>query len=138
QRRRTCGTSLPDQKIGTRRRGRSIGMTVGVRHDDLRRRNRAMVLAAVRRLGQPSRTEIASATELSNSTISAISADLIAEGTLVEIKASEGVLARRGRPQVALGLNPGRATVAVVVLTLNQLWATLLTYDGAVAREETT
>ncbi|MBX3532233.1 MAG: ROK family protein [Rhizobiaceae bacterium] len=113
-------------------------MTVGVRHDDLRRRNRAMVLAAVRRLGQLSRTEIAAATELSNSTISAISADLIAEGTLVEAKAPEGVLARRGRPQVALGLNPARASVAVVVLTLNQLWATLVAYDGAVTREETT
>lgn len=112
-------------------------MTIGVRHDDLRRRNRAMVLAAVRRLGQPSRTEIASATELSNSTISAISADLIAEGSLAEIKAPEATLARRGRPQVALGLNAGRATVAVLVLTLNQLWATLLTYDGAVAGEET-
>lgn len=113
-------------------------MTVGVRHDDLRRRNRAMVLAAVRRIGQPSRTEIASATELSNSTISAISADLIAEGTLVEVKAAEGMLARRGRPQVALGLNPERAAVAVVVFTLNQLWATLVAYDGTVLHEETT
>jgi predicted NBD/HSP70 family sugar kinase len=114
-----------------------MGMTVGVRHDDLRRRNRAMVLSAVRRLAQPSRTEIATATELSNSTISAISADLIAEGTLLEVKASEGALARRGRPQVALGLNPSRACVAVVVVTLNQLWATLVAYDGAVMREET-
>lgn len=113
-------------------------MTVGVRHDDLRRRNRAMVLAAVRRLGQPSRTEIAATTELSNSTISAISADLIAEGILAEVKPAEGALARRGRPQVALGLDPARASVAIVVLTLNQLWATLVTYDGAVAREEMT
>jgi predicted NBD/HSP70 family sugar kinase len=113
-------------------------MTIGVRHDDLRRRNRAMVLAAVRRLGQPSRTEIAAATALSNSTISAISADLIAEGTLVEVKAAEGVLARRGRPQVGLALNPARASVVVAVLTLNQLWATVLSYDGAVEREELT
>ena len=111
-------------------------MTVGVRHDDLRRRNRAMVLAAVRRHGQSSRTEIAAATELSNSTISAISADLIAEGTLVEVKGSEATLARRGRPQVALGLSPERASVAVIVLVLNQLWSTLLAYDGTVVSEE--
>src|SRR5690606_2649492 len=69
-------------------RGRSY-MTVGVRHDDLRRRNRAMVIAAVRRASQPSRTEIAQATELSNSTISAIASDLIAEGVLFEVKAGE-------------------------------------------------
>ena len=41
-------------------------MIVGVRHDDLRRQNRAMVIAAVRRAGQPSRTEIAAATALAD------------------------------------------------------------------------
>ncbi len=111
-------------------------MTVGVRHDDLRRRNRAMVIGAVRRLTQPSRTEIAADTQLSNSTISTISADLIAEGILVEVRSGETATARRGRPQVALGLNPTYASVAVVVLTLNQLWATVVSYDGVVAREE--
>ncbi|EHH10063.1 ROK family protein, partial [Mesorhizobium amorphae CCNWGS0123] len=55
-------------------------MSVGIRHDDLRRRNRAMVISAVRRAGQPSRTEIAATTGLSHSTISAISSDLIQEG----------------------------------------------------------
>ena len=63
-------------------------MPGGIRHDDLRRRNRAMVIAAVRRASQPSRTEIASATGLSHSTISAISSDLIAEGILTETKGS--------------------------------------------------
>ena len=88
-------------------------MTGGIRHDDLRRRNRAMVIAAVRRASQPSRTEIASATGLSHSTISAISSDLIAEGILTETKGSEPITARRGRPQVALSLNPGAGTVIV-------------------------
>ena len=37
-------------------------MTIGVRHDDLRKKNRAMVIAATRRAGQPSRTEIAAVT----------------------------------------------------------------------------
>jgi predicted NBD/HSP70 family sugar kinase len=111
-------------------------MTVGVRHDDLRRRNRAMVIGAVRRAAQPSRTEIAQATELSNSTISAIASDLIAEGVLVETKAGEAALARRGRPQVALGLNPDFASVIAVVLTLNQLWTTRISYDGKPADEE--
>lgn len=111
-------------------------MTVGVRHDDLRRRNRALVIGAVRRASQPSRTEIALSTELSNSTISAIASDLIAEGILREHKPGEVALARRGRPQVALALNSEFASVVAVVLTLNQLWTTLISYDGKPADQE--
>jgi predicted NBD/HSP70 family sugar kinase len=113
--------------------GRKTEMTVGLRHDDLRRRNRAMVIAAVRRAGQPSRTEIASATGLSHSTISAISSDLIAEGVLEQIKGADAASARRGRPQVALGLAPEAASVAVVVLSLNFLAFTVFDYAGRVA-----
>src|SRR6186713_18396 len=80
-------------------------MSVGIRHDDLRRRNRAMVISAVRRAGQPSRTEIAATTGLSHSTISAISSDLIGEGILTESKPNEPALLKRGRPQVGLSLN---------------------------------
>ena len=105
-------------------------MTVGIRHDDLRRRNRAMVIAAVRRAGQPSRTEIAGTTALSHSTISAISSDLISEGVLNEVKGSEGGPLKRGRPQVAISLNPAAASIVAVVLSLNSLSATLIDYSG--------
>ena len=82
-------------------------MTVGIRHDDLRRRNRAMVIAAVRRASQPSRTEIAATTGLSHSTISAISADLIAEGILAETKGGEQA-ALEARPAAGgAGAQPG-------------------------------
>ncbi len=64
-------------------------MSFGIRHDDLRKRNRAMVISAVRRTGQASRTEIAATTGLSHSTISAISSDLIVEGILAETKGGE-------------------------------------------------
>jgi predicted NBD/HSP70 family sugar kinase len=104
-------------------------VTVGIRHDDLRRRNRAMVIAAVRRAGSPSRTEIAATTGLSNSTISAIAADLISEGILAEGPTGQ-VAARRGRPQVALRLDPRAATVMTVVLSLNALSAALMDYAG--------
>ena len=110
-------------------------MTVGIRHDDLRRRNRAMVIAAVRRAGQPSRTEIAATTALSHSTISAISSDLIGEGVLAEAKAGEGGPLKRGRPQVAISLNPGAASVIAVVLSLNSLSATLIDYAGRAIAE---
>src|SRR5262245_19625711 len=110
-------------------------MTVGIRHDDLRRRNRAMVIAAVRRAGQPSRTEIAAATALSHSTISAISSDLIAEGALAEARGGEGAALKRGRPQVAIALNPQAASVCAVVLALNALTASLIDYAGNTIRE---
>ncbi|MGX5845756.1 ROK family protein [Mesorhizobium sp. PL10] len=111
-------------------------MSVGIRHDDLRRRNRAMVISAVRRAGQPSRTEIAATTGLSHSTISAISSDLIAEGILAESKPGETGALKRGRPQVGLGLNPEAAAVMTVVLSLNFLSVTVIDYAGQVVAEE--
>lgn len=111
-------------------------MSVGIRHDDLRRRNRAMVIAAVRRAEQPSRTEIAATTALSHSTISAISSDLIAEKILAEAKASEPVLLKRGRPKVGIGLNPDAAAVITVVLSLNFLSVSVIDYSGRVTAAE--
>ncbi|MER8442646.1 ROK family protein [Mesorhizobium sp. M1066] len=111
-------------------------MSVGIRHDDLRRRNRAMVIAAVRQAGQPSRTEIAATTGLSHSTISAISSDLIGEGILTESKPSEAGSLKRGRPQVGLSLNPEAAAVMTVVLSLNFLSVAVIDYAGQVVSEE--
>jgi predicted NBD/HSP70 family sugar kinase len=110
-------------------------MTVGVRHDDLRRKNRAMVIASARRGGQPSRTEIAAATGLSNSTISTISADLISEGILTVAQAGEAGAMKRGRPQVALALDPRAASVVTISLSLNFLSAALIDYSGRVVIE---
>lgn len=111
-------------------------MSVGIRHDDLRRRNRAMVIAAIRRAGQPSRTEIAATTGLSHSTISAISSDLIAEGHLKQVKGAETPSLKRGRPQIALTLNPASATIIVAVLSLNFLSASIIDYAGNVVVEQ--
>ncbi|MEP9372903.1 ROK family protein [Mesorhizobium sp. KR1-2] len=111
-------------------------MSTAIRHDDLRKRNRAMVIAAVRRAGQPSRTEIAGSTGLSHSTISAISADLIAEGILVETKGTEAVSSKRGRPQVALGLAPDAAEIVTVVLSLHLLAVAVVDYSGQVIAAE--
>ncbi|MCT7377357.1 ROK family transcriptional regulator [Chelativorans salis] len=107
-------------------------MTTGIRHDEMRKRNRALVIAAVRRAGQPSRTEIARLTGLSHSTISAIASDLIEEGIMREIGQGETAPARRGRPQVALGLDPKAATVACLHLSFNSLSAVLVDYCGRV------
>src|ERR1700754_3655624 len=98
-------------------------MTGGIRPDDLRRRNRAMVISAVRRAAQPSRTEIAGTTAMSHSTISVIAADLINEGVLLQAKGAETVSLKRGRPQVSITLNPSAGSVIAVVLSLNSLTA---------------
>lgn len=111
-------------------------MSVGIRHDDLRKRNRAMVITAVRRTLQPSRTEIARATGLSHSTISAISSDLIEEGILAETKGGEAVSLKRGRPQVALALKPEAAAVATIVLALNFLSVAVVDYAGETVTSE--
>lgn len=112
-------------------------MSVGIRHDDLRRRNRSMVIAAVRRAGRPSRTEITRITGLSHSTISAIAADLIGEDILAEVQGGETLAARRGRPQVAIGLNADAATIVTAVLSLNQIAVALIDYAGDTVAEET-
>lgn len=111
-------------------------MSVGIRHDDLRRRNRAMVITAVRRAGQVSRTEIAATTGLSHSTISAISSDLIGEGILVETKGTEAGSLKRGRPQVAIGLRPDAATVVTIVLLFNFVSVSVVDYAGRTIAEE--
>jgi predicted NBD/HSP70 family sugar kinase len=111
-------------------------MTTAVRHDDLRRRNRALVIAAIRRAGQPSRTDIARTTGLSHSTISAISADLIAENVLAPVKGAETASLKRGRPQIAIGINPDAAAILTVVLSLNSLSAALIDYSGSIVAED--
>jgi predicted NBD/HSP70 family sugar kinase len=112
-------------------------MSAGIRHDDLRTRNRAMVIGAVRRSAQPSRTEIAATTGLSHSTISAISSDLIAEGILVQVKPGGSAVAlKRGRPQVALDLAPGAASILTVELSLNVLSAAVVDYAGGIVVDE--
>jgi predicted NBD/HSP70 family sugar kinase/predicted transcriptional regulator len=111
-------------------------MSFGIRHDDLRKRNRAMVISAVRRTGQASRTEIAATTGLSHSTISAISSDLIVEGILAETKGGEVNALKRGRPQVAIGLHPEAATVVSIVLLFNFLSVSVVDFTGRIIAEE--
>ena len=111
-------------------------MSVGIRHDDLRRRNRAMVISAVRRAGQPSRTEIAGTTGLSHSTISAISSDLIDEGILDESKAAKAGSLKRGRPQVAIASTRKPRRSSTVVLSLNFLSVAVIDYAGQLIAEE--
>ncbi len=106
------------------------------RPDDVRRQNRRLVLGAMRRHGLVSRTDIVAHTGLSPSTISAITTALIAEGIIGENRDSDPAETRRGRPQIALALNPQIATIATVELALNLIHAVLIDYTGQVISEQ--
>jgi len=106
------------------------------RPDDVRRQNRRLVLAALRRHGHLSRTDIVGQTGLSPSTVSAITNALIAEGIIAEVRDFDVASNRRGRPQVDLALKAEIATVATVELALNLIHAVLYDYRGQVILEK--
>ncbi len=109
-------------------------MTGGVsRSEELRWQNRRRILRLLRQSGSLSRTDIAGMTGMSHSTISAISAMLLAEQVLVEVpetEAANNAEGKRGRPQVLLGLNPQCASVVAVNIALNVIDVDLFDYAG--------
>ncbi|MEZ5870515.1 MAG: ROK family transcriptional regulator [Nitratireductor sp.] len=114
-------------------------MSAIARSDDLRRQNQGRILTALRRKAPLSRTELSAATGLSASTVTAITALLIASGTLIEthpVDSSDASLSRRGRPQVALSFNPDYASIAVISYSLNRVSAALVDYSGEVRAEQ--
>ncbi len=68
---------------------------------DTRAHNRSLVLAQLFHGGQASRADLARATGLTRVTISALVAELIAEGLLVELGATQG---RVGKPATLVGM----------------------------------
>ncbi|WP_274423131.1 ROK family protein [Chelativorans sp. YIM 93263] len=113
-------------------------MVGGIRHYEMRKRNRALVISAVRKAGQCSRTQIARLTDLSQSTISAIASDLLDEKIMRQAGQGEATPARRGRPQVAIELNPEAASAVCVYLSFNNLSAALVDYCGRVIERQDT
>lgn len=103
--------------------------------DLVRRHNRAVVIAALRRNATLSRTDLCAITALSPSSVSSITADLINEGTLIEQPVSEMAETRRGRPQIAIALNRARAHVLSCELTHNQLSVGVSDYTGKTINE---
>ncbi|MCO4317043.1 ROK family transcriptional regulator [Phyllobacterium sp. 21LDTY02-6] len=106
------------------------------RPDDVRRQNRRLVLSSLRQHGSASRTDIAARTGLSPSTVSAITTALISEGIIGHNPDGDPAANRRGRPQIALSLNSGAATVATIELALNLVHVVLFDYRGDVIGEE--
>ncbi len=101
----------------------------------VRRQNRGLVLEALRRVGMMARVELGRATGLSPATISAITADLLAENLVItaaiDDKADKPL--GRGRPRVALSLNPEAGYVLGVKISLNSVTLILSDYSGHLA-----
>ncbi|MEH6724541.1 MAG: sugar kinase, partial [Hyphomicrobiales bacterium] len=95
------------------------------------------MLSAVRMGGVVSRTDIGRKTGLSAATVSAITSDLIADGFLMQpsdvsqMTTSSG----RGRPKVALSVNPMAALIGVVIFQFNRVSAAVVDYSGTTISE---
>ena len=97
--------------------------------------NRFHVLDAIRRSGSVSRTEICEQTDLSSTTVSAITASLLDDGLIVT-RALGGIRAtQRGRPRVMLELNPEAARVAGVRIAAQRIICVVTDFQGDVLAE---
>ena len=83
--------------------------------------NRFHVMDAIRRFGPIARVEISDRTELSPTTVSAITAALLDDGLIVPRSVGAVRDATRGRPRVMLELNPDAAFVVGVKLAPDQI-----------------
>lgn len=96
----------------------------------IRRQNRHMVLETLRRLGPLSRSGIAEATGLSNASLTAIGADLMAEGVLVELPDAVAADKGRGRPAVHMSPNRSAGYVLLMEIDVNRCRTSLIDYGG--------
>jgi predicted NBD/HSP70 family sugar kinase len=112
-------------------------VSIIVRPDDVRRQNQLGIMLALRRHGNLSRTELSAVTGLSASTVTVITNNLIEWGVLESEQLSEQTTQRRGRPQVRLLPNANYASVAVILLALNQVTADIYDYAGGLTASKT-
>jgi predicted NBD/HSP70 family sugar kinase len=92
--------------------------------------NRFHIMDAIRRLGPISRVEISERTELSPTTVSAITASLLEDGLIVPRQVAPGPDQPRGRPRIMLELNPGAASVCGAKLAANQITVAVTNFQA--------
>ncbi|HEX8049405.1 ROK family protein [Rhizobium sp.] len=95
--------------------------------------NRFNVLDTIRRAGSIARIEISESTQLSTTTVSAITASLLDDGLI--LARTEGDLreaAARGRPRVMLELNPDAARVVGAKIAANRMVFVVSDFRGEV------
>ena len=92
---------------------------------DPRKRRRRVIFSRIRTAGPIARVDLADATEISQPTVTTITAELLRKGLIEEVVPEESVTARRGRPRIALrvrseahrvvGLRLGDSTLSAVL-----------------------
>lgn len=96
--------------------------------------NRFHVMDAIRRFGPISRVEISDRTDLSPTTVSAITALLLDDGLVIPRQIGAVRDTARGRPRVMLELNPDAAFVAGVKLAPDQITVAVTNFRADVMR----
>ncbi|MGA1804809.1 ROK family protein [Rhizobium sp. HT1-10] len=100
--------------------------------------NRFSILDTIRRAGPLARVEISERTQLSTTTVSAITAALLDDGLI--LARHEGDLrnaAARGRPRVALELNPAAARVVGAKIAADRMVFVVTNFCGMVLSRQT-
>ncbi|WP_433671287.1 ROK family protein [Nocardia sp. CA-136227] len=121
----------------TRRPATPGGPTVSPPTDAaaIRRRNLGLVLRHLADHGPCPRTEVAAATGLAHGSVTALVADLADRGLVAEDDAQRS--GTRGRPGRPLRLEAGRAAVAAVQVTSEQLRVAVCDLAGSIIRRDT-
>lgn len=94
--------------------------------------NRFLVMDAIRRSGSISRVEISEQTELSPTTVSAITAALLEDGLIVPRQVAPSPDQVRGRPRIMLELNPAAASVCGAKLAPNKITIAVTNFQADV------
>ncbi|TFL16110.1 ROK family transcriptional regulator [Jannaschia formosa] len=99
---------------------------------DQRRQGRARVLAAIRRAGAIARVDIARETGISAATVTALTAELLAEGLIerIEPEGRAGAM-RRGRPREALKVRGAARLMAGAKVSHRVITVLLVDFEGA-------
>lgn len=100
-------------------------------------RSAARALTEIRRRGATSRADIAEALDLSPGAVSTISADLIERGLVRETGAESGPRTGRGRPRVALEVNPQAAFFVGAKLNDQAITVSIMDFSGELLASET-
>src|SRR5947209_5941026 len=96
--------------------------------------NRFHVMDAIRRFGPVSRVEICELTELSPTTVSAITAALLDDRLITPLHVGAVRDSGRGRPRVMLKLNPEAAYVVGVKLAPDQITVAVTNFCADIVR----
>ncbi len=105
---------------------------IGSDTDTIRRQNRRLTLDVLRRSGPLARTMLAFETGLSHATITAIAADLVNQGVLIDLDEPQNGQKTRGRPAVRLGHNRNAAYALLFEIDVNRARCSLIDYSGTI------